>query len=47
MIEYIVNETEKIKAKNFDALIDKCDKKNISIDKVEVDNKVIAERLQV
>lgn len=46
MIEYIVNEDKTIKAKDFESLMDKCDKRDIVIDTVTVDGILVAERLR-
>ena len=46
MIEYVVNEEETIKAKDFDSLMNKCDKREINIDVVTVNGMIIAERLK-
>ena len=46
MIEYVVNEDKAIKAKDFESLMNKCDKRDIVIDNVTVDGILVAERLR-
>ncbi len=45
MIEYLVNDTHIIKAKDIYGVLDKCEKKDISVDVISLDGVMIAERL--
>jgi hypothetical protein len=45
MIEYLVNDTHIIKAKDIYAVLDKCEKKDIPVDVIALDGVILVERL--
>ena len=45
MIEYLVNDTHIIKAKNIHGVLDKCENKDIPVEVISLDGVILAERL--